>query len=203
LKFLVRYGLLGTVVCCYCLLTSLGCTKEFSYEFRPITDSIVLPDSVIDKDSIPVIPVKEPPCSNCDSLMANFDYTWQFSTNKKTYCGRVLAAYINYERNGFTFFGPSFCAKDSGIVIDAFFAPYSLHQNELKIQVNRVNFQYYDPTIPNQIVSSWTPHPFKFSVDNYERVSNIATGRFNGFAFLLNGDSVKVENGYYRVKFDD
>ena len=200
MKFLVRYGLLGTVVCCYCLLTSLGCTKEFSYEFRPITDSIVPPDSVIDNDSIPVTPIKEPPCSNCDSLIARNPYYWSLEIDNQIYCGKVRSTYYIPERNQFTFLGPAACALDTGILIDAFFGDVSYKNDFTNAQASSVNFQYLNILYSKQTITSRKPHIFSLVVDSFYSATGIAAGHFEGYAQRVDGDSIAVKSGVFRLR---
>ncbi|MBZ5856586.1 hypothetical protein [Flavihumibacter profundi] len=176
-----------------------SCSKEYSYEARTVIDSLPSVDTLNSHDSIPVIGLEFPVCPGCDSIEKLSPYYWSFIVNKRLVCGTITATYVNYERTGITFFGPSACAIDSGLVIDAFFDAGLLNANNNNFQANRVNWQYYDNNINNQILSSWMPHVFNVTIDSYSHETGIAVGGFKGYAKMLMGDSVAVSDGRFRI----
>jgi hypothetical protein len=183
----------------------MGCAKEYSYEYRAIVlDSIPVPDSTIIIDTLPATPPDEEfACSNCDSLEAREQFTWSFKVGKRKICGTIKESYTNDEKTGFTFFGPSSCAADSGLMISAYFQPVSLLTDVSNVIAHRANFQYYGNVANNQYLSSWIPHNFSVVIDAYTNDNKVAVGHFSGHAFVFNGDSIAVSSGTFRIKFSN
>jgi hypothetical protein len=184
------------------ILNNVGCAKEYSIEFHPvIPDSLLITDTTIIRDSLPNVPDAETNCSNCDSLEANQQFYWTFRVGRRKLCGTIAESYTNTEKNGFTFYGPSTCAADSGLMINAYFQPVSLLEDKTNVVAHRANFQYFGLVANNQYLSSWIPHKFNVVIDQYILETNVAIGRFSGYAFVFSGDSIAVGSGKFKVKF--
>lgn len=176
------------------ILLQSGCKKEYSYEGGPalvIThDSVVVP---------PVIVNTLPGCSLCrpaDELILG---KWNFKTGNSFICGSVDASGFIAEKTAFTFFGPSACSIDTGLVI-TIYLPVILDQDRNNIFINKAAFYYYDHHAATDILISLQTAQFSATIDSYIYATGIATGRFSGTVFKPNGDTAFVRNGNYKVK---
>src|SRR5688572_1671071 len=97
-----------------------SCSKEFSYERNPLEP--VNPDTVMLTKTIPG-------CSVCNSVNSTVLKRWSFTQKNSLHCGVVDTAIITPNRNAFTFFGPSSCSSDTGLVITAYLDPMKLDKD--------------------------------------------------------------------------
>lgn len=172
-------------------MQTTGCQKEYSYEGS---------DSTIHKDSILPPVVKEfPECSLCratdDLLLAK----WNFNTGNSFLCGVVNKAGFVGGNKTFTFFGPSACSIDTGLVMTVYF-PIALDQDMYNITTNEVAFYYYDHHATQDIFISQPLKPFSVTLQSFIYATGIATGTFNGTVFKPNGDTAFIGEGKFKVK---
>src|SRR5204863_5277369 len=97
------------------LILAVGCKKDYSCEGCHST-------TTIDSIALSVSPGTFPQCSLChpaDELLLS---TWNFKTRNSFLCGIVSAAGagIDPEKKAFTFFGPSACSIDTGLVMTVY-----------------------------------------------------------------------------------
>ena len=175
------------------LLQTTGCKKEYSYEGGV---------STIKKDSIPPPPppVKEfPECSSCrvtdDLSLAK----WNFRTGSSFLCGVVDAAGIDFEKTAFTFFGPSACSIDTGLVM-TIYLPIALNEDKFNITTTKVAFFYYDHHATKDIFISQPRTLFSVTLESFIYATGIATGTFNGTVFKPNGNMAFIGEGKFKVK---
>jgi hypothetical protein len=190
------------IYCCFILflilpillLQTTGCRKEYSFEGQDST--------VVKIDSVPLpFLFKFPPCSFCKINDPLQEGHWNFKTVNSSYvCGEVTDAIITSDKSAFTFFGPSACSIDSGMVITAYLDPVKLEGDMYNITTNKVAFYYYDHNATAYIYVSRTGVSFKLTIDSYISSTSIATGTFSGGAFRVNGEFAYVEEGKFKIK---
>jgi hypothetical protein len=192
LSFIIALFLGLTLV----LLHSAGCVKEYSLEGG------VGQDSVISQDSANRTAVLIPSCRACSYTADLSISTWSFQNGSSLQCGTITGAVINPERNALTFFGPSSCSEDTGLIITAYFSTQALDEDKRNTPADRVSFEYYDKVTPSDVLKSWLPHKFFLTVESYTHQTGIASGNFNGYAFTEKGDSTLVQSGRFKIRFD-
>ena len=176
------------------LLQITGCKKEYSCEGGC---KVVIPsDSVIIP---PVISPTFPGCSSCklaDELLLS---KWNFKTGNTFVCGSVDNAGFIGEGKAFTFFGPSACSIDSGVVMTVYLSAILDHDiyNET---INNVAFYYYDHHATKDIFISLSPKPFNVNLQSYISSTRIMTGSFSGTVFKPNGDTAVISDGKFKIK---
>jgi len=177
------------------VLLQYGCKKEYSYEGGPIT---VIPDTIIP----PVIINTFPQCSLCkatDNLLLG---KWNFKTGNSFICGIVDGSGFiggNSDKRIFTFFGPSACSIDTGLVM-TIYLPISLDYDMYDVYISQAAFYYYDHNAPKDIFISLSAAQFSATIKSYISATGIATGTFSGTVFKPNGDTAFVTDGNYKVK---
>lgn len=188
------------------LLTALafhtGCKKEYSYEGSTPTDTTVIPDLTNNFDSAQNNAFFFPQCPSCKSTNTVADFQWAFTINGSYLCGIITRGILSAAGDAMTFFGPSTCSEDTGIVITAFFSTQPLNSDKRSLVADRAAFQYYDNTSQSDILHSKQPNPFVLTITDYNRSTGMATGTFNGSVLAKNGDIIKVEKGSFKVRFD-
>ncbi len=97
-----------------------------------------------------------------------------------------------------TFFGPSACSVDTGLVMSVFL-PVALDRDRSNITASRAAFYYYDNNSTNDIFDSQPEKPFTVTIESFKISTGIATGTFSGTVFNSNGDTAIVRDGRYKV----
>ncbi len=176
------------------LLHTTGCKKEYSFERGDST--------IVIKDSIPPVQdvFKFPLCSLCKVNDVLQEGNWNFKTVNSYLCGVVTDAIITAEKTAFTFFGPSACSIDTGLVITAYLDTLKLDRDMFNITTNHVTFYYYDHNAPTFIFTSQRNANFTLTVNSFIYATGIATGTFNGGAFRANGEFSYISEGKFKVK---
>ena len=174
-------------------LLQTGCKKEYSYEGGDIT---------IQKDSLlqPPLPVNGlPGCSSCrvtDELLLG---KWNFKTGNTFLCGSVDAAGIDFEKTAFTFFGPSACSIDTGLVMTIYLSS-PLDGDKFDITTTRAAFFYYDHHAPKDIFISQPSTLFSVTIQSFIYATGILTGSFSGTVFTPTGSMVTISDGKFKIK---
>src|SRR5215471_18921699 len=140
-----------------------SCIKEYSYE-RPPLDTLSLQDSVPDDTTVNTFVF-----SHCEACAGKDDYlpeTWNFKYDTFFFCGNVSRAVIEPEHSAFTFFGPSACSEDSGLIITAFL-DRPLEGEMKNVTTNNVVFQYYNNRGTDFIFESNELIPFSLTIEEY------------------------------------
>jgi hypothetical protein len=154
------------------------------------------------KDSIP-LPLKEfPTCSLCIAGEGLKLSKWNFKTGNSFLCGVVngAGAGIDPEKKAFTFFGPSACSIDTGLVMTVYL-PIALDRDRFDITTNKVAFFYYDNNAPKDIFISLPATPFILTLESFIYSTGIATGTFGGTVFKPNGAMAYISEGKFKIKF--
>lgn len=174
-------------------LVIAGCAKEYSYEGGEINvrvDTIRVPVGHTD-----------PVCPACINNTIPQLSQWNFKSGNWLLCGEADTAIISPERTAFTFFGPSACSADTGMIISVYLEPEQrLDRDRNNITTNRNAFYCYDNVRPSYIFSSQSNVPFQVTIESYVHATRIATGTFNGNVKLANGGSANISFGRFKVK---
>jgi hypothetical protein len=180
-----------------------ACSREYSFEQNPsagiIADTIQRGDTTKPADTVKNTNINFPVCSSCIEKNDPDLSTWSFKTGNNFLCGVVDTAILNYERTSFTFFGPSFCAGDTGLIFTVYMSPYILKQDTYNFTVPYAVYYYYHTGTPH-ILSSQTNQPFKLTITSYIHSTRIATGIFSGTAFTVDNKPVTIHSGKFKIK---
>jgi hypothetical protein len=158
-------------------------------------------------DSISVPP--QPPssaggflyCSLCNPGEQLQLSKWNFKTGDSYVCGVVdnAGAGIDPERKAFTFFGPSACSNDTGLVMTVY-VPVPLDRDRNDITTYHVAFYYYDHFGPADIFISRSTAPFYVTLKSFSHSTGLATGTFGGTVYRVNGDTATIREGNFKIK---
>ncbi len=183
------------------LVQNSGCEKEYSYEggdtaaiINPVAP---LPGPVaVTTDTTNEFPV----CPLCDSTKDPAPGTWSFNRGKSYLCGGVTTSgfFGGYTKTDITFFGPSACSNDTGLVMSVYL-PVPLDRDRDNITAERVAFYYYDNNSSTDILISKSEEAFTLTLQSFTLSTGIAVGTFSGTVFKANGDTAFVANGKYKV----
>ena len=175
---------------------SAGCTKEYSFEGARV-DTII--ETVVDTiDTVVSIPFV-PSCKGCTNSEIK-DSSWAFSVDGSLLCGVAEKAIISFERNAFTFFGPSTCSIDSGFVISVYLSE-ELNADKSNLSATKIDLYYYDKVKPSYILTSRQTEPFSFIIEEYDHASGNAIGQFSGTVFSETGSRKTIVDGRFKIKF--
>lgn len=176
-----------------------GCAKEYSYEggLLPdiIHDSIPLPDTVSES-------IRFPECPGCKETNEVFPATWDFKFGTSFLCGNITRGIKSPDNSGFTFFGPSACSLDTGIVITIFLKGLLLDRDLQDITEKDVIFEYYDNKTQRDVLISDIRGLFSLTIQKYELATGIMTGTFSGYVSTKNHSQAEIRDGRFSIKFD-
>lgn len=173
----------------------VSCEKEYSYENG---SAIVVPvdstDTVAAPDTFVTGTLQN--CTACTASSGIATGTWSFKTGVATICGEVDTAFtLNHERDVLTFFGPSFCGSDSGLIFTVNLST-GLTRNLVNIPATFTAYYYYRTGHPN-ILLSYASQPFNMLFSSYDHATHIANGTFSGTAYSQNGTAVNISGGKF------
>jgi hypothetical protein len=176
------------------LLLLLSCKKEYSYEMTasPQQDTI----------SVPPDPVSElPRCYACDTYTDPINLNkWSLKAEQSKACGIIDTAICTFDRTAFTFFGPSACSMDTGLVMTVYLQDVKLDRDLSNVYISKVAFYYYDRITPSYIYISSSAYPFSVYIENYNHQTKILTGKFDGFAKRVTSINATISNGRFKIK---
>ncbi|MFT3681626.1 MAG: hypothetical protein QM791_15250 [Ferruginibacter sp.] len=196
MKVFLKYGpLLVTAV----VIFFLSCEKEYSYEGGIATPPVIIDTTNTKPDTTHQPgPGELPPCKFCNETGEMEDFTWSFKTGYSLLCG-IDTAIINTERTSFTFFGPSLCAADSGLIFTVYLSPYVLNKDITNLTVSYASFYYYHTGQP-YVLSNKTNESFKLTITNYIHSTKTAEGTFSGTGYRQDGRAVAISSGRFKIK---
>jgi hypothetical protein len=168
-----------------------SCAKEYSYEGSPIS---------VANDTTGIIGVSPPYiCPSCTTT--NFqENQWSFSDNGLLRCGLIDTAIANPTRTGFTFFGPSACAIDTGIIMTIILDTLHLNRDIYNVTYSRSSFYYYDNVGNTYIYMNRQQSPFTVTIESYTHNDRMITGSFFGFGYRANSGGSLINSGKFKVK---
>lgn len=176
------------------LLQSTGCQKEYSYEGGDSTLTTI--DSVV---SPPPFVYDFPQCSLCIPANGIILSHWNFKSGNSFFCGVIDNAGISPDKTAFTFFGPSACSTDTGLVM-TIYLPEIFDKDKFNVKTTKVAFFYYDHFGPRDIFLSLPEKLFSVNIESYIYSTGIVTGKFRGIVFKPNNDTTFVDEGNFIAK---
>ena len=177
-----------------------GCAKEYSYERGPAPDTTGLPIPEPDPDTITPPVIGFPSCVSCDASIPLDPEKWQFRNEGAFICGNVTRAVIAPDRIAFTFWGPSACSADSGLIVTVIMGT-ALKEDIKDLYAQQVSVLYYDNITPSDIFKAPSSGTFSLHIDQYNHADASATGTFSGPVFAMDGRQTLVEEGKFRIVF--
>src|SRR3954462_8932421 len=146
------------------LLQNEGCTKEYSFEGTNI--------DTIRTDTTDTIPSPPPAtlsqcalCNPSDSLKLG---QWSFKTRDVYMCGTFSNSgfFDGPDKTAFTFFGPSACSDDTGVVVSVYL-PVPLDGDRYDITTTKNAFYYYNHKDTADIFQTHASSVFSVTVQSY------------------------------------
>ena len=125
---------------------------------------------------------------------------WQFMTGPSAMCGPVTNALLSRDKKALTFFGPSACTIDTGLIMTAFFDT-PLDGDRAEVVATRAVLQYYNKNAAEDVFRSDPNHRFTFIIIQYTEATQTATGQFRGYAYTPNSTAILVESGTFNIHF--
>ncbi|MBI1343547.1 MAG: hypothetical protein GC171_11490 [Terrimonas sp.] len=175
-------------------LQDTGCAKDYSFEGANtlhLFDTVQLPPSATVEG-----------CALCNPANTLQLGDWRFKTGNGNFCGGTdNAGFIgSYNVNRtFTFFGPSACSIDTGIVMTVYL-PVSFNEDKYNVIASGAAFYYYDHFGVQDIYISQPAKPFSVLIQQYIHSTQVVTGTFEGTVFKPNGDTAYIREGRFKVK---
>ena len=179
----------------FLLLQNIRCAKEYSFEgAQADTLSTGGGDSVITQ----VPTTSFPSCNSCNPSEPITLGHWSFKTGNSYQCGTFTnSGFFNgFSKKDFTFFGPSACSIDTGIVVSVYL-PIALDRDQYNLTTGQTAFYYYDHNATADIYQSRAPYVFSVTVQSFIEATGIVTGTFGGTVFAPNGDSAHITEGRF------
>ncbi len=182
------------------LQQNTGCVKEYSFEGAN-TDTTAV-DTTTSTDSTDTTTATTtiilPQCAFCNSVKPVSQGEWNFKTGDAFLCGTFTNSgfFAGDKKTAFTFFGPSACSVDTGIVVSVYL-PVPLDQDRYNITASGTAFYYYDHNSVNNILESNSTSSFTVTVQSFIYATGIVTGTFSGGAYTPDGKLVYVSDGHF------
>lgn len=168
-----------------------SCKKEYSYEGGPGTTVII--DTGTNNVPKPYI------CPSCIGTDNFIEGKWSFYNGNDFYCGVIDTAIAAPARNGFTFFGPSSCSMDSGLVLTINTEPALLNQDVFNSTTTKVGMYYYDNVAQTYPFMTQPGFQFSVTIESYIYQTRLMTGRFSGTVFKGSGGQTSLQ-GKFKIK---
>lgn len=174
------------------LFLLISCAKEYSFEG--------LQPAPIDTLQPQIITNIFPSCSLCIASSGTDLSSWSFSIGNSSLCGEIDTAIVSPQRTAFTFFGPSACSNDTGMVISVYLLTDTLNRDIRNLTLYYNAFYFYERVTPSDIYVSRQNNPFIVKIESYDHLNKIATGTFEGNVFSSNSSGARITNGKFKVK---
>ncbi len=199
----IIHSILFILLLCMQLSGTTGCIKEYSFEGAAV-DTTAIPNDTIPQpvDSATNAGYQFPFCDSCKNIAEYSFMKWSYKTGNSILCGNITAAIPSPERNAFTFFGPSACSRDTGIIFTVYLNDIKLNKDLSNITINKVFFYYYDNVSQNDIFISENYMMMTITIDSYDYATGIAKGRFYGITNRKDTAIALIEDGKYEVQFN-
>lgn len=180
-----------------------SCKKEYSFEGGNAGSS--LPDTIViikdtskPKDTIAAADFSFPSCASCNENNPLELNEWSFKVGNNYICGFIDTAILNYERTSFTFFGPSYCVPDKGLIFTVYLTPIVLNHTLSDFPVPYAAFYFYHTGNLN-LLSSQTNKSFDLIITHYDNNTKITTGTFSGVAYTKDNKAVEIKDGGFKT----
>lgn len=166
---------------------AVSCSKEYSCEGCNIS---TVSDSTINNTTQTYIC---PSCIGADDFIEN---RWSLYNGNDFYCGLIDTAIAAPARNGFTFFGPSLCSNDSGLVMTINTEPALLNQDVFNATTVKVGMYYYDNIAQTYPFITQTGFQFSVTIKSYIYQTKMMTGTFAGIVVKPGGGQTSVQGKF-------
>ena len=173
------------------IIINFSCKKEYSCEG---CNTVVIVDTTT-TNNIPG-PYICPSCIGADDFIEN---KWSLYNGTTFYCGVIDTAIAAPARNGFTFFGPSACSIDSGLVMTINTEPAFLNQDVHNSTTTKVGMYYYDNVAQTYPFITKSAFQFSVTIESYIYQTRMMTGTFSGIVVRPNGGQTSLQ-GKFKVK---
>jgi len=188
------YAILLFLVLLILVLQNIRCAKEYSFEGAK-TDTLSSGggDTVVSQ-----IPPSFPQCSLCNPSNPVTLGHWSFKTGNAYQCGTFTNSgfFSGFTKTNFTFFGPSACSVDTGIVVSVYL-PVALDRDQYNLTTQQAAFYYYDHTGTADIFQSRHTAVFSVTVQSFIDATGIVTGTFSGTVYTASGDTAYISDGQF------
>lgn len=185
------------------LMPATQCAKEYSYEGGPMVDTATNGDTTTGNgDTTSTSSLHLPTCPSCNNITELQPNTWMFTVNGTVVCGNVTRAIKSAEGTAMTFFGPSACSGDTGLIITAYFTPPGLLASTTNLLAHHAALEYYDNVTPSDIAAAFFTAQFSVVMERYSHQSGAATGTFSGQAHTANGEPVTITAGKFNIMIE-
>ena len=184
------------------LMSYESCIKEYSYEGGPTDtlDTIPVIDTLLNDTTTSSPPIVFQHCDACNGQSGYTLGTWNFKYDTSIFCGNITRAIINVDKNAFTFFGPSACSLDTGLIMTVYLdAP--LDGDATNVTALHTYFQYYNNKGIQDIFDSFESAPFVLTIEKYTQSTGIATGHFTGLVKTDRNTTDKIQEGKFMIQF--
>jgi len=202
MKRLWQYYFFTFIICLSILLVQdTGCVKEYSFEGAS-QDTIPADTTQTDTlDTITTPPaITFPQCPSCQVTNQIDLGHWGFKVGETYLCGTYTNSgfFSGLSKTSFTFFGPSSCSADTGIVVSVYLS-VPLNQDRYGLTTNAAAFYYYDHNSPDDILDSRHTAKFTVTVQSFINATGVVTGTFAGDVYTANGEIVHITDGQYKA----
>ncbi len=175
-----------------------GCKKDHSYEGGTIGDTTTIPPILPPDPVVNKIPYYCIECVGHDKVEMG---RWSFKIDTSLFCGVITASPITPERLAFTFFGPSSCSLDSGLIMTVNMNGIALNADKSNVTSNRVAMEYYDNVTGPDMLYSKTITEMSLTIESYIHQTKIASGYFSGTVYDRNDKPVFIKDGKFKIQF--
>lgn len=190
--YLIPIGLFALLA----VLFSGSCSKEYSLEGRD--SAIVIPVPIPVPDTLPSTPTPLPQsCVGCANEQESGK--WSFTYNNILYCGIIDTAIKSPTLEAFTFYGPSLCSEDSGLVVTVQLSPDKMNRSLNNYTVARAGMYYYDHKGNSYFLQSSSAQPFILVIDSYNHQTKEIRGSFGGTVLTADGRQVVLADGKWKT----
>lgn len=175
-----------------------GCRKDHSYEGSSIVDTTTNPPILPPGPVVTKIPYYCFDCVGHDKVEMG---RWSFKIDTSLFCGTITASPITPERVAFTFFGPSSCSPDSGLIMTVYLNGIPLNVDKQNMITNKVAMEYYDNVTGPDMLYSKTITEMTLTIDSYIHQTGIASGHFGGTVYTSTDKPVLIKDGKFKIQF--
>lgn len=181
------------LIACFFAVAFSACMKDYSYEYRePAPPDIPTPPVFNDAPAI---------CEACKGMDLYQQDRWSFKVGNVVYCGTITRGVLTPEKTGFTFFGPSACSEDTGLIMTIFVPNDPLTKDRFALQTSRSALQYYNRLGPTDVFASLNSSNFQIYIEQYLFATKYIIGRFSGVVYDAAGNAITIKDGKFRFNF--
>lgn len=189
----ILYTIIASIFCCFTAAHIAGCAKEYSFEGAPI-------DTLPPQDTTAINKILFSQCHDCIDQNAPDTIGWHFRYDTFLLCGNITAAIISPGKDAFTFFGPSACSWDTGLVMTVYLNQ-KLDRDLVNVYSSKALFQYYDNATGPDIFISNQVNRVELFMNSYDHTTGIAKGIFSGVVLTNQNNVAAINQGSFVIKF--